>query len=72
MSKLRINNTELTQTSDICNTLNKYCNTVGQELLDNLVNTNNNLAQSTRTDFTKYCGKPIKNSMYCEPVNLLL
>jgi len=45
ISKLRINNTELTQTSDIRNAFNKYFNTVGQELVDNLINTNNNLAQ---------------------------
>ena len=36
ISKLRINNTELTQTGDICNAFNKYFSSIGKELVANM------------------------------------
>ena len=66
ITKLRVNNTTLTETEDICNAFNKYFNTVGQQLVDEL---NNRNPGSNKIDFIKYCEPSMKNSMFCEPVS---
>lgn len=66
ISKLRINNMEIKQTADICNAFNKYFSSVGQELVANMVHTSSSITATP--DFINYCGKPLKNSMYCDPV----
>jgi len=67
LSKLCINNVILNDNKNICNGLNKYFSTVGQQLVDEL--TKNNPSSNTK-DFIKYCEPSIMNSMYCEPVTI--
>jgi len=63
---LRMNNTALTQASDVCNGFNQYFTTVGHYLVHDLVN--NNPVSENKNDYIKYCQMLIMNNVYCEPV----
>lgn len=60
ISKLIVNNTEVTTPRDICNCLNNYFCSVGENLAASI--------ETGKTDFIRYCKPPITNSMYCEPI----
>jgi len=49
---LRMNNTVLTQASEVCNGFNQYFTTVGHHLVDDLVN--NNPVSANKNDYIKY------------------
>ena len=66
VQKLLINNTELTDNHDICNELNKYFATVGENLVNKLQNSNSTQCIDS---FKKYCDPPVINSLFCLPVD---
>jgi len=62
---LIVKNLTLNETPDICNGLNSFFATVGEKLVDELVKENPNWNVD---DHKKYPSKPVKHSMFCEPV----
>jgi len=61
ISKLTINNTDYTNTKDICNELNSYYCSIGPKLASSI--------SCKPDDFFKYCDQPLSNSLFCTPVS---
>jgi len=63
---LVINGCKTNDNLEICNGLNDYFSTVGKKLVDELqcINTSDD-----PNEFKQYCDKPVKNSMFVQPVN---
>jgi len=66
IQKLVINNKEITEKQDICNELNKYFATIGENLVVEMQKSNN---PPLGDNFRKYCDPSVKRSMFCEPVD---
>ena len=66
IQKLVINNKEVTEKHEICNELNKYFATVGENLVIEMQNSNNSRSDD---NMRKYCDPPVKHSMFCKPVD---
>ena len=62
--KLINNNKVLLKPEDICNELNHYFSTIGEELVSKL-----NSSDINNNSFETYCKNFIKNSMFCGPTN---
>ena len=58
--KLTVNDSEVTNTKEICNILNDYFCSIGLTLGQKI--------NCGITDFLQYCPPSIKDSMYCNPV----
>jgi len=66
INKLLINNVEITDATDISNAFNRYFCTVGEQLVVKLNQLNDS---GSIKHFKQYLGKPVKNSMFCQPVD---
>jgi hypothetical protein len=49
---------------DVCNELNSYFSTIGENLVNELMKSNN-----SNPSFRTYCNSFVKNSMFCGPVD---
>jgi len=65
INKLVIKDVEITDDAEISNTFNSYFCTVGEQLVAKLNQLND--PNSTK-NFKQYIGKPVLNSMFCQPV----
>ena len=61
INKLSHNGTDFTEPRDICNTINDYFCSIGENLADSL-------KPCGQLDFKRYCLDSVKDSMYCNPV----
>ncbi len=66
ISKLIVDNKEVTTAPEICTKLNNYFASVGEKLVQEL-----DKAQPLvdENEFIKYCHAPVKNSLFCRPVD---
>jgi len=66
ISNLVINGCKTKDNLEICNGLNDYFSTVGKKLVDELECINTSVDPN---EFKQYCDKPVKNSVFVQPVN---
>jgi hypothetical protein len=62
--RLKNNNQIYTKPEDVCNELNSYFSTIGENLVNELMKSNN-----SNPSFRTYCNSFVKNSMFCDPVD---
>jgi hypothetical protein len=62
--RLKNNNQIYTKPEDVCNELNSYFSTIGENLVNELMKSNN-----SNPSFRTYCNSFVKNSMFCGPVD---
>ena len=65
INELIANGVKLTDPADISNGFNDYFSSIGDRLVKELEMNNQGIGHN---DFSKYCNKPIKNSMFLAPV----
>ena len=64
--KLVVDGKEITETIEICTELNKYFANVGEKLVRELDKAHPLVDDN---EFINYCSAPIKNSLFCLPVD---
>ena len=64
--KLVVDGKEITETIEICTELNKYFTNVGEKLVRELDKAHPLVDDN---EFINYCSAPIKNSLFCVPVD---